>query len=148
MKLNLSAIAATMTSLALLLGTADTARAGRVYLEVTSENIPLSPNGSELAEVELLSIRVPAGKWIVTAKANPVNFGAHDFVRCRIVEGNIQKDWAATMVGDGSPAVASIALQTALSMKSAQTVSLRCFHDFAIEGQYIDSGASLMIVQH
>jgi hypothetical protein len=121
-----------------------------VYVRTTSASVDLSADGSP---VVLTKVRIPKGDWIITAKANPVSFGAADYVRCRIVVGNTQKDAGATLLGNASggptgetgPSVATIALQTAVTTTSSKNVKLDCQHDFPQAGEYVDPGASLMV---
>ena len=126
--------------------------AADAYLRTTTASVNLSSDGSPVA---LKQVTVPAGTWIVTAKANPVNFGAADYVRCRILVGGTQRDAAATLLGNAAPAptgemgpsVAEIVLQTAFTSTSSKTVKLDCQHDFPYPGIYVDPGASIMIVK-
>jgi hypothetical protein len=126
--------------------------AADVYLRSTTASINLSSDGSP---VTLKQVTIPAGTWVVTAKANPVNFGAADYVRCRIVINGTQRDAAATLVGNAAPAptgemgpsVAEIMLQTAITTTSSRTFKLDCQHDFPYAGIYVDPGASIMIVR-
>ena len=100
-------------------------------------------------------VTIPAGTWVVTAKANPVNFGAADYVRCRIVVGGVQRDAAATLIGNAAPgptgetgpSVAAIALQAALQTTASKVFKLDCLHDSPTPGMYVDPGASIMIVK-
>lgn len=126
--------------------------AADVYLRTTTASINLSNDGSP---VTIKQVTIPAGIWVVTAKANPVNFGAADYVRCRILVGGTQKDAAATLVGNAAPAptgemgpsVAEIVLQTAIKTTSSKSFTLDCQHDFPSPGMYVDPGASIMIVR-
>src|SRR5688572_17421139 len=126
--------------------------AAEVYLRATTAGIDLSNDGSP---VTIRQVTIPAGTWIVTAKANPVNFGPADYVRCRIMVGTSQRDAAATLVGNAAPAptgemgpaVAEIVLQTAITTTSSETFKLDCLHDFPYAGIYVDPGASIMIVR-
>jgi hypothetical protein len=126
--------------------------AADVYLRTTTASVNLSSNGSP---VTLKQVTIPAGTWLVTAKANPVNFGAADYVRCRIVINGTQRDAAATLVGNAAPAptgevgpsVAEIVLQTATTTTASRTFKLDCQHDFPYAGIYVDPGASIMIVR-
>jgi hypothetical protein len=91
----------------------------------------------------------------VTAKTNPVSFGAADYVRCRILVGTTQKDAGATLLGNAQPgptgemgpSVAQIALQTAITTTSSKLLKLDCQHDFPTPGIYVDPGARLMVVR-
>ena len=106
------------------------------------------------APVTILSITIPAGTWVVNAKVNPVNFGAADYVRCRIVVGTSQKDAGATLLGNAAPgptgemgpSVAQIALQTVVTTTSAKVFMLDCQHDFPTPGIYVDPGAKITIL--
>lgn len=124
-----------------------------VYLRATTASTPLSNLGAK--PVTLLSVIIPAGTWLVTAKANPVNFGAADYARCLLVIGGVQQDAAATLIGDAAPAptgeigpsVAEIVLQAAITTTAAHSVILNCQHDFPTPGLYVDPGASIMVVK-
>ena len=123
-----------------------------VFMRTTTTSTNLSDTG---APVTILSVTIPAGTWVVTAKANPVNFGAADYVRCRIVVGTTQKDAGATLLGNAAPgptgemgpSVAQIALQTAITTTSSKVFKLDCQHDFPTPGIYVDPGARLMVVR-
>ncbi len=126
--------------------------AADVYLRTTTVSTNLSSTGSP---VTIRQVTIPAGTWVVTAKANPVNFGAADYVRCRIMVGNAQKDAAATLVGNAAPgptgetgpSVAEIALQTAITTTVSKVFKLDCLHDFPTAGMYVDPGASILVVR-
>ena len=126
--------------------------AAEVYLRATTASVNLSNSG---APVTIRQVTVPAGTWLVTAKANPVNFGAADYVRCRILVGGVQRDAAATLIGNAGPgptgetgpSVAEIVLQTAIKTTASKVFKLDCLHDFESPGMYVDPGASIMIVQ-
>lgn len=126
--------------------------AADAYLRTTTASVNLSSSGSP---VTLKQVTIPAGIWLVTAKANPVNFGPADYVRCRILVGSSQKDAAATLVGNAAPgptgemgpSVAEIVLQTAIKTTSSQTFKLDCLHDFPSAGMYVDPGASILVVR-
>ena len=84
-----------------------------------------------------------------------MNFGPADYVRCRILVGGVQRDAAATLVGNAAPgptgemgpSVAEIVLQTAITTTASKTFKLDCQHDFPSAGMYVDPGASIMIVK-
>ena len=125
--------------------------AADVYMRTTATSKFLSDTGESVA---ILSVTIPAGTWVVTAKANPVNFGAADYVRCRIMIGTGQKDAGATLLGNAAPAptgemgpsVAQIALQAAVTTTSPKVFKLDCQHDFPTPGIYLDPGARIMVV--
>jgi len=126
--------------------------AADVFVRTTQTSKFLSDTG---APVAILSINVPAGTWIVTAKVNPVNFGAADYVRCRIVAGTTQKDAGATLLGNAAPgptgemgpSVAQIALQAAFTTTSSKDFKVDCQHDFPTPGIYVDPGARMIVVK-
>jgi hypothetical protein len=125
--------------------------AADVFSRNTSTSRFLSDTG---APVAILSMTIPAGTWVVNAKVNPVNFGAADYVRCRIMVGTIQKDAGATLLGNAAPgptgemgpSVAQIALQTVVTTTSAKVFMLDCQHDFPTPGIYVDPGAKITVV--
>ena len=95
----------------------------------------------------ILHVTVPAGDWIAYAKASPVNFGGGaDFVRCRLRIGTKQLDASATQIG-GVPGVATMVTQAALTTTMTRTVVFECEHDYGISGEYLDPGASLLVVR-
>jgi|SRR5688572_10577850 hypothetical protein len=126
--------------------------AADVFMRTTTTSRNLSDSGAPL---NILTATIPAGTWVVTAKANPVNFGAADYVRCRIMVGTTQKDAGATLVGNAAPgptgemgpSVAQIALQTAITTTTSKVIKLDCQHDFPTPGIYLDPGARLMVVR-
>ena len=126
--------------------------AADVYLRKTTASVNLSSDGSP---VLLKQVTIPAGTWVVTAKANPVNFGPADYVRCRLMIGTSQHDAGATLVGNAAPgptgetgpSVAEIVLQTAVTTTAAKAFKIDCQHDFPSAGMYVDPGASIMIVR-
>lgn len=84
-----------------------------------------------------------------------MNFGPADYVCCRILVGGVQRDAAATLVGNAAPgptgetgpSVAEIVLQTAITTTSSKAFKLDCLHDFPSAGMYVDPGASITIVR-
>ena len=130
------------------------ATAPAAYLRSTPARVDLSSSSG--TPVTLIQTQaVPAGTYLVTAKANVVNFGAADYVRCLLLAGGVQKDSGATLVGNAAPgptgetgpSVAEIVLQTAVTFTtSTHTFELKCQHDFANSGEYVDPGASILIV--
>ena len=125
--------------------------AADVFSRNTNTSRFLSDTG---APVPILSVNVPAGKWIVNAKVNPVNFGAADYVRCRIMVGTSQKDAGATLLGNAAPgptgemgpSVAQIALQAVVTTTSSKDFKVDCQHDFPTPGIYVDPGAKITVV--
>jgi len=126
--------------------------AADVFVRTTQTSKFLSDTG---APVAILSVTVPAGKWVVNAKVNPVNFGAADYVRCRIMVGTSQKDAGATLLGNAAPgptgemgpSVAQIALQAVVTTTSSKDFKVDCQHDFPTPGIYVDPGARMIVVK-
>ena len=124
-----------------------------VYKRVTTASVDFPSTGG--TPVVLKSVVVPAGDWIVWAKANPVHFGNADYFRCQIMVGGIQRDAGATLLGNAlpgptgetGPSVATIALQTAVHTTAPKTFKLQCQHDFSQPSGYVDPGASLIVAQ-
>ena len=122
-----------------------------VYKRVTTSHVDLPSNGG--TPVVVRSVSVPAGNWMVWAKANPVHFGNADYVRCQIMVGATQRDAGATLLGNTAPgptgetgpSVATIALQTAVHTNATRTFTLQCQHDFTQPSGFIDPGASLIV---
>ena len=125
--------------------------AAEVYLRNTNTSRFLSDTG---APVAILAVTVPAGTWVVNAKVNPVNFGAADYVRCRIMVGTTQKDAGATLLGNAAPgptgemgpSVAQIALQAVVTTTSSKVFKVDCQHDFPTPGIYVDPGAKITVL--
>jgi hypothetical protein len=144
----LSVIAAALVGVA----AATTASAtGAVYFKSTNASVDLSDDSGVPVTIE--SVVIPAGSWLVTAKANPVNFSQADYVRCRILVAEVQKDVGATLVGNAAPgptgevgpSVAEIMLQAVVTTTAARRFALACTHDFSTSGIYLDPGASILI---
>ena len=122
-----------------------------VYKRVTTSSVDLPSTGG--TPIVLQSVSVPAGNWLVWAKANPVHFGNADYVRCQMMVAGRQQDAGATLLGNAAPgptgetgpSVATIALQTAVHTYATRTFTLQCQHDFSQPSGYIDPGASLIV---
>jgi len=148
---SLTAMAALLIGASAFAGSVEPDISAGVYLRATTASVDLSSDGSP---VTILKLTVPAGTWLVTAKANPVNFGAADYARCVLSVGATQKDAGATLIGDAAPgltgelgpSVAEIVVQTAITTTAAKVFMLSCQHDFATPGMYVDPGASIMVV--
>jgi hypothetical protein len=127
--------------------TINSSQAADVYLRKTTVATPLASTGG--VRTNVLSVNVPAGNWIVTAKTSIVNWANKDYDRCRIMVGATQLDASTTMTGefDFDPAVATITTQGAITTPVTRTFSLQCWHDFNVGGQYVDPGASLLVVR-
>ena len=102
--------------------------------------------------VTVLSVEVPAGIWVVVAKASLVNKGLMDWGRCSLVANRKTYNDASAMVGLESalPAVSTVtvlAVIPALAESSSRKIQLQCSHDDPNTPQYVDSGASIVITR-
>ena len=120
--------------------------ADAVYFRQTEASFNLTSTPGTPQTV--LSLEIPAGTWVITAKANAVNFSQPDFARCTLIVGTTQHDGGATFIG-GSPsaAVAEIALQTVVTNTTSKLVQLQCQHDYNTPGIYLDPLASIVVVK-
>jgi hypothetical protein len=86
---------------------------------------------------------------VVSAKASIVNWANKDYDRCRVVAGTTSIDGATTMTGelDGMPAVATLPNLGVITTGGAETFKLSCWHDFAVSGQSVDPGATLVVTR-
>ena len=126
--------------------------AADIYTRYTTVSKNLSDTGEPVA---ILSVTIPAGTWVVTAKANPVSFGAADYVRCRIMVAASQKDAGATLLGNAAPgptgemgpSVAQIALHSVTTTTAPKVFKLDCQHDSPTPGIYVDPGARITVIR-
>jgi hypothetical protein len=121
----------------------------------------LSPFGGEGNAIIIAQRTVGPGAWFVSAKASPVNrvipgtvaTGSQDITRCGIYVGDNRLDLSSTHLGDGPtvggslPAVATVYNQIKLTVPAGarQTIYYKCWHDYDVDGQYLDPNASLYI---
>jgi hypothetical protein len=104
----------------------------------------LDNTGGVLTAVESLSL--PRGQWTITSTATAVNFGAGDFIRCRIDDGLNPLDGGSTTYLAGT--VGDLANAATAKTSSPLTVRLACEHDADASNQiYIDPGATLLAVK-
>jgi hypothetical protein len=85
---------------------------------------------------------IPAGAYELTAKTDVVNFsGTPDFVRCAIVADSTQIGSTTTKAGSaaGASQVASLPVMGGYQAAAPFTAILRCSHDTAIVGMYVES---------
>ena len=129
----------------LLLAAATAAHAADAFERHTTTAVTLPDAGGQWTPV--LQVTVPAGVWMVHAKATPVNFAfVADYVRCRIRIGTKQLDASATSVG-GAPAAATVVNQGAITTTVTRVFNFECEHDYGVSGEYLDPGASLLVVR-
>lgn len=106
----------------------------------TSAATPLAATGGQNTTV--ISVRLPAGSWVVTSDAVAVNFGATDIVRCGIYRGAEQLSAMGAEVATGN-VVVDIATTGGFTRATGSKVTLQCWHDADVAGEYIDPGATL-----
>lgn len=113
----------------------------------TTSHTPLSDIGG--VETTVLQVSVPAGSWVVSAKASFVNWTNKDYDRCSLMVGTTPIDGVATMTGelDGLPAVASVTNLATVITSVRSTFKLNCWHDFNVPNQLIDPWARLVVTR-
>lgn len=91
---------------------------------------------------------LPAGRYIVSAKLDAVNFGKPEYVRCTLYVGNFAAQTATTFIGS-EPIQGTVGFVETLSLLmpvdagSGGAVSVRCRPDTATGGRektYIEQG--------
>jgi hypothetical protein len=115
--------------------------------------IPLSPSGAVRVTVE--AVTLPAGQWVLSSKESVVNFGPSDYVRCGLVGGSSDINWATSVVGDPSQSgsvgagtlVATLTEFGSVSSKQPIDVSVQCDHDTSTPAgaasPYVDADSAL-----
>jgi hypothetical protein len=121
------------------------------YWEQTHHNINVSTTGG--VETPIMTLELPAGKWVLHADQTMVNFGPSDFGGCSIGDtANNNLNTHRTMVGDpntsgaqGPASFVTVLSETAaVSLSAPTTVTVFCEHDAANGATpYIDSNADL-----
>jgi hypothetical protein len=118
----------------------------------TSVELPL-PGGASTNTV--VSMSVPAGTWLVQSKANAVNWGPGDFVRCGTFVNYSQQVGVGSTVhvgthpGNGATHVGLLSTLGVLRTASEAFVTLQCSHDAgaAYGAVYVEDAALLAIRQ-
>jgi hypothetical protein len=118
--------------------------AAKAYASTTSANTNLSATGG--VPTTVLTLAVPAGSWLVTAKADGVNFGAADYMRCGIKAGATIEDQSTSTTQPAS-AVVNLESQAAVTVSGTTAVTLYCQHDDNTSGEYVDAHASLIALK-
>lgn len=139
--LTISAIAASALVLA---GPAQSEKLFKARTTVQTD-LPATKDATTL----VLQISVPAGRWLIQAKTQAVNFGNADIVRCQLNKGNSTVlDGSGTQVGStsGLPLVAMLVNQAVTKTTAATNIKFLCSHsETAQSGIYLDPGSSLII---
>jgi hypothetical protein len=115
--------------------------ASKVYAATTSAAVTLE-SGSEVPTT-ILNYTIPSGAWLITAKADVVNFDAPDYERCGITVGSKTAD-ISTQATTAGAAAANIISQAAVVTSGSTMVTLFCQHDNTASGEYVDPNASLL----
>jgi hypothetical protein len=97
--------------------------------------------------VTVATLGLPAGKFLVVAKADAVNFGMATFVRCGldVVANRVAQSttFIGNSTGDGVGAVETLTLVAPVDAGEGTTVYVRCRPDTATgtnESSYMESG--------
>ena len=109
-------------------------------------------SASTLESAVVLSLSLPAGRYLFHADGNLVDWAASDYTRCHIMVGSKQIASVSTVVGagsvDGKDGPASIlspfSLTGAIAITAPRTATLQCWHDIDVtDPAYVDPGASM-----
>jgi hypothetical protein len=121
------------------------------HWEQTHHNINISTTGG--VNSPIMTLQLPAGKWVLHADQTMVNFGSSDFAGCTIADtSNSDLNAHGVMVGDPNasgamgPAsiVASLSEVAAVSLSAPTTVTITCSHQNTNGATpYINSNADL-----
>ena len=103
--------------------------------------------------VTVLSLHLPAGKYVLSGSGDLVNWGPSDYSRCKILVGSTQVTAVSTIVGNptgtgsagAAPFVSPFALTGGISVGTAgANAYLQCWHDTTNGSQpFVDANASL-----
>jgi hypothetical protein len=121
------------------------------YWEQTHSNINISTTGG--VETPIMTLKLPAGNWVLHADQTMVNFGPSDYAGCTIADtSNSDLNAHGSMVGDPNAAGAqgpaafmgSLSETTAVSLSAPTTVTITCSHQNTNGATpYINSNADL-----
>jgi hypothetical protein len=121
------------------------------YWEETHSSVNISTTGG--VETPIMTLNLPAGKWILHADETMVNWGPSDYGGCSIGDsGNSNLNTHRTMIGSPSavgamgPAsfVTVVSETAAVSLKAPSTVTVLCEHDTSNGATpFIDPNADL-----
>jgi len=121
------------------------------YWEQTNHNINLSATGG--VSTPIMTLKLPAGKWVLHADQTMVNFGPSDYAGCEIgdtansdlnAHNNIVGDPNATGAQGPAPFVDTLSETAAVSLSAPTTVTITCSHQNTNGATpYINSNADL-----
>jgi hypothetical protein len=99
------------------------------------------------AGLDVAHLSLPAGRYLVTAKLDAVNFGLPTFVRCFLDVGDARVQMATTFIGgvagDGVGAVETLSLLAPIDAGDGAVVTVRCRPDASTgnpDSSYVESG--------
>jgi hypothetical protein len=131
--------------------TATTSTAVQDYWEQTNHNINLSTTGG--VSTPIMTLKLPAGKWVLHADQTMVNFGPSDYAGCEIgdtansdlnAHNNIVGDPNATGAQGPASFVDTLSETAAVSLSAPTTVTITCGHNNTNGATpYINSNADL-----
>jgi len=115
---------------------------------LSSLQIPSAYIGTETGNgLAVASLGLPAGKFLVMAKLDAVNFGTATYLRCGLDVGASRVSVATTFIGnstaDGVGLVETLTLLAPVDAGGGATVYVRCRPDVATgtnESAYMESG--------
>jgi hypothetical protein len=118
-----------------------------VFRREPAPNIPLPAAGSARAVV--VKVPLPAGVWLITAKANGVNFSPENYVRCALYSRGVVVGVGTTTHLGSHPSnvgtyVGDLTTMGVLRTASPTVVSLECSHDYSttsLGDVYVEDGA-------
>lgn len=127
------------------------ARAATTYSAYSQQQFPLPTAGATPAAV--LSVNVPAGKWVVESVATVVWLaagltGGATYARCGLTTSTGLQFYHAATIGaaGGSATVVTIPAQLAFTApRNGAVVQLVCQHDALAVGMYVDPGATMIV---
>jgi hypothetical protein len=102
----------------------------------------------------VLNMVLPAGRWLVHAKLDAVNFGTATFIRCFLDVGDDYRGLgAATFIGalpgdDSAGAVETLSLVQPIDTGAGAAISIRCRPDVTTgnaQSAYIESGMLIAV---
>lgn len=121
-----------------------------------SDEIVRAPSSTFLGatggiETRVMSLRLPAGSWIVHADDSAVGSSeSADIVRCWLVARHGVHVGHATQVGgQNAPFVATLSDTIGIKLTATKTVYNTCSHDNTTSGTYyVDADATLWRTRH
>ena len=76
----------------------------------------------------IVDLDVPAGTWVLQAKAVAIGYAANDYVRCAIWNGGVYYDSSAANIAPTSTGI-PLPLLAQVTFTTTTHIELRCSHD-------------------